>query len=201
MIEENQREELLSIARAGFSGKPDWWRKLSDKGLKPKFDLLIAAEAGARVISSWRSQVLPGLLQTEAYAQVLIEATDLEGVVDVDERIGLRHARQENITRKEDPVSLEVILDEAVLRHQVGGPEVMREQLQHLGELGKLPNVKIQVLPFVAGAHPAVTSDFTLLVFRANNDLGMVYLETSTTGLVFQSEHEVRRYNRTYGTL
>jgi transcriptional regulator with XRE-family HTH domain len=200
-IEEDQREELLSIARAGFSGKPDWWRKLSGKGLKPKFDLLIAAEAGARTISAWRSQVLPGILQTEAYARALIEATDLEGVVDVDERLDIRRARQEIITRDADPVSFQAILDEAVLRHQVGGPQVMREQMQRLGELSSLPNVKIQVLPFTAGAHPAVTGDFVLLVFRASDDLGMVYLETATTGLVLQSEHEVRRYSRMYGTL
>ncbi|MEV5747441.1 helix-turn-helix transcriptional regulator [Actinoallomurus sp. NPDC052308] len=200
-IEEGQREELLSLARAGFSGKPDWWRKLSGKGLKPKFDLLIAAEAGARTISHWRSQILPGILQTDAYAQAVIEATDVEGVVDVGGRIDIRRARQEIITRKENPVTLQVILDEAVLHRQVGGPEVMKEQLQRLAELSGLPNVKIQVLPFAAGAHPAVNGDFVLLVFKANDDLGMVYLETATSGLVLQSQHEVRRYSRTYGML
>lgn len=200
-IEEDQRDELLSIARAGFSGKPDWWRKLAGKGLKPKFDLLIAAESGARSISTWRGQVLPGILQTEAYARTLIEATDLEGAVDVDERLGIRRARQEIITREQEPVAFQVILDEAVIRHQVGGPEAMREQLQRLNELGELSNVKIQILPFTVGAHPGIAGDFVLLVFRANDDLGMVYLETATSGIVLQSEHEVRRYSRAYGTL
>ena len=83
-IEDDQREELLSIARAGFSGKPDWWRKLSGKGLKPKFDLLIAAESGARAINVWHGQIVPGVLQTEAYARALIEVTDVEGVANID---------------------------------------------------------------------------------------------------------------------
>ncbi|GAB3986962.1 hypothetical protein GCM10029978_103780 [Actinoallomurus acanthiterrae] len=77
----------------------------------------------------------------------------------------------------------------------------MRNQLEHLCELSRLPNVKIQVLPYAAGAHPALTGDFVLLVFRASDDLGMVYLGAATTGLVLQREHEVRRYSRTYGTL
>lgn len=94
-----------------------------------------------------------------------------------------------------------MVIDEAVLHRKVGGPEVMREQLQHLRALNNLPHVKIQVLPFDAGAHPAVAGDFVLLVFRASDDLGMVYLETATTGLVLQSGHEVRRYSRTYGML
>ncbi|MCO5992820.1 helix-turn-helix domain-containing protein [Actinoallomurus rhizosphaericola] len=200
-IEAGQREELLVLARAGFSGKPDWWRKLAGKGLKPKFDLLIAAESGARVINAWRSQTVPGILQTEPYARALIEATDIEGVVDTDERIEIRRTRQEIITRRDDPVALHVILDEAVLHHQIGGPEVLRGQLDHLVQLGKLDNVRIQVLPYKVGAHAAVTGDFVLLVFQASDDLGMVYLETATTGLVLQSEHEVRRYSQTYGTL
>ncbi|WP_433180942.1 DUF5753 domain-containing protein [Actinoallomurus sp. CA-150999] len=169
--------------------------------MKPKFDLLIAAESGARVVNGWHCQIVPGILQTDAYARAVIDATDVEGIVDADERIEIRRTRQELIIRQEDPLALQVILDEAVLRHHVGGPETMRNQLEHLGELSRLPNVKIQVLPYAAGAHPALTGDFVLLVFRASDDLGMVYLETATTGLVLQSEREVRRYSRTYGTL
>ena len=192
-----RHEELLALARSSIGGKPDWWRRQA--GLKPRFDLLLAAESGARTVNAFYSQVVPGLLQTEAYARAVIQATDLEGVADVEERIAVRRARQEILTRDEDPVTLQVVIDEAVLRHRVGGVEVMREQLQHLQAVNEYPNVKLQVLPFTAGAHPAVEGDFVLMLFRA--DLGMVYTETATSGLVVQSEVEIRRYSRAYGVL
>lgn len=149
----------------------------------------------------FQNQVVPGILQTPGYARAVIEATDLEGVVDVDERISIRTTRQQIVTRAEDPVRLEVILDEAVLHRQVGGTQVMRDQLAHLIEMSRLPNVKIQVLPYGAGAHAAMDGAFTLLVFRISDDLGMVYSETATSGLVLQSGRETRSYNRIFGTL
>jgi transcriptional regulator with XRE-family HTH domain len=199
VIDDLQRDELLALARQSIGGKPDWWR--SQAGLKPRFDLLLAAESGARTINAFYSQVVPGLLQTEAYAREVIQATDLEGGVDVEERIAVRRARQEILTRAEDPVMLQVVIDEAVLRHRVGGVDVMREQLRHLVEVNKRPNVTLQVLPFAAGAHPAITGDFVLMLFRADGDIGMVYTETATSGLVLQGEAEIRRYIRTYGVL
>jgi transcriptional regulator with XRE-family HTH domain len=200
-IDDAQREELLALARSSVGGKPDWWRRLAGQGLKPKFDLMLAAETGARTINMFYSQIVPGILQTEAYARAVIQATDLEGLVDVDERIEIRRTRKEVITREENPVTLQVVLDEAVIRHAVGGPEVLREQLEYLLETSKRPNVKLQVLPFSVGAHPAVAGDFMLMLFRASDDLGMVYTETATSGLVAQSEAEIRRYSRTYGVL
>lgn len=200
-IDEVLREELLALAKSSIGGKPDWWQRLAGQGLKPRFDLLLAAESGARTINAFYSQVVPGLLQTDAYARAVIQATDLEGVADVDERITIRRTRQEILTRDDGPVTLQLVIDEAVLRHLVGGTDVMREQLQHLQEASKRPNIKLQVLPFTAGAHPAVEGDFVLMLFRAGDDLGMVYTETATSGLVVQSEADIRRYSRTYGVL
>lgn len=72
--------------------------------------------------------------------------------------------RQRIVTR-DDAVTLAVVLDEAVLHHQVGGPQVMSQQLARLAELSRLPNVEIQVLPNTAGAHAAVNGEFQILAF------------------------------------
>lgn len=191
-------EELLNLARR--AGTRDWWHRFR-KDLKPKFDVYLGLEADASMISTYQARVVPGILQTPSYARAVLEATDLAGVVDIDNALSVRYARQEVLRREVDPVRLIAILDEAVLRRQVGGLKVMREQLLRLVELNKLPNVKIQVLPFEAGAHAAMSGDFFLLEFPESADLGAVYVEQETSGLVLQSEHEVRRYTLMFGNI
>lgn len=84
--------------------------------------------------------------------------------------------RQRRLTG-DDPVELVAIVDEAALRRGVGGPEVMHAQLAHLVEAAALPTVTLQVLPFRAGAHPAVEGAFTVLSFGHLGEPDLVYVE------------------------
>ncbi|MFC4589203.1 helix-turn-helix domain-containing protein [Sphaerisporangium corydalis] len=198
VVDEARREELLELSRR--AGTRDWWHRFR-KGLKPKFEVYLGLEADASTIRSYQTQVVPGILQTSQYAWAVIEATDVEGVVDADEMIKVKMARQEMLTRDQHPVQLFVVLDEAVLHRRVGSADTMKGQIEHLLEMGRLPNVVIQVLPFTTGAHAAMAGAFNVLEFPESADLGVVYLEQATSGLVLQSEREIRRYALMWGNI
>jgi hypothetical protein len=87
------------------------------------------------------------------------------------------------------------VLDEAVLLRQVGGPAVMAGQLAHIDQMAGQPNVTVQVLPFTAGAHPAMLGSFTLMQFPDPADKDVVYLEAETGALYLEKQQDVRRYS------
>ena len=198
VTETDRRQELLELSRR--AGARDWWHRFR-KNLKPRFEVYLGLEADASMIRTYETQMVPGILQTPSYTAAIIDEMDVEGAVDVDEIIGIRYARQEILRREDQPVHLVAVLDEAVLHRQVGDAKIMREQLRRLVELGKLPNVVIQVLPFQAGAHAAMNGAFYMLEFPESPELGLVYLEQATSGVVLQSEPEVRRYSLMFGNI
>ena len=194
-----ERDELLEMARD--ARKRGWWHR-HRQTLKPGFDSYIGLEAAASIVRTYEAQTVPGLLQAEAYARANIVATSLNMVpAEIEERLSVRISRQDLITRSTDRVQLVAVLDEAVLRRQVGGPEAMREQIRHLIAMAALPNVVIHVLPFAAGAHPGMEGPFCLLSFPEPDDPDLVYLEQATSGLVPEEPEEVRRYTLMFGTL
>jgi hypothetical protein len=112
---------------------------------------------------------------------------------EVERQVALRMERQRlTIT---SPPKVWAVLDEAALRRQVGGAEVMRLQLEYLHELGGLRNVSLQVIPFGGGAHPAMGRPFVILVFGEEADPDVVYLEDLTSALWVENVEEVHRYN------
>jgi transcriptional regulator with XRE-family HTH domain len=194
-----ERDELLEMARD--ARKRGWWHR-HRQSLKPGFDSYIGLEAAASVVRTYEAQAVPGLLQTEAYARANIEATSVSVVpAEVEEKVSVRISRQDLITRSTDRVQVVAVLDEAVLRRQVGGPGAMQEQVRHLIAMAELPNVAIHVLPFAAGAHPGMEGPFVLLSFPEPEDPDLVYLEQATSGLVPEEPEEVRRYTLMFGTL
>jgi transcriptional regulator with XRE-family HTH domain len=194
-----ERDELLEMARD--ARKRGWWHR-QRQSLKPGFDSYIGLEAAASVVRTYEAQTVPGLLQTEAYARANVEATSLNVVpAEVDDRVSVRISRQDLITRSTDRIQLIAILDEAVLRRQVGGPQAMQDQIRHLIAMAELPNVVIHVLPFAVGAHPGMEGPFVLLSFPEPEDPDLVYLEQATSGLVPEEPEEVRRYTLMFGTL
>ncbi|MEU6741749.1 helix-turn-helix domain-containing protein [Streptosporangium sandarakinum] len=193
------RESLVQMARE--ARQRGWWHR-HRQTLKPGFDSYIGLEAEASVVRSYEPLVVPGLMQTEAYARAVIEVTTVtHAPPEVDEKVTVRISRQQLLHGPGEPIQLVSVLDEAVLRRQVGGPKVMREQLEHLVDLGKLPNVEIRVIPFSAGAHAAMDGPFCLLGFPEPGDLDLVYLEQAASGLVLEDPDEVRRYTLMFGSL
>jgi len=133
-------------------------------------------EAQAWKVATFQTAVLPGLLQTAAYAREVLMAWNPAATSErIESAIAARAARQRRLTA-EEPLQLVAILDEAVLRRPIGGPDMMRAQLEYLVERATLPNVEIRVLPLAAGAHACLSGSFDIMQFRDEDDL--VYLET-----------------------
>jgi transcriptional regulator with XRE-family HTH domain len=193
-----QRQAILTLAReAKLRG---WWHPHREM-LKDGFGVYVGLESEAAAVYTFQSQMVPGLLQTEDYTRAVVCGIRMnEQVDDLEEKVMVRRVRQELLTRK-NPLRLWVVLDEAVLRRHVGGVKVMKEQLEHLVELGGRPNVTIQVLSYHSGAHAAMEGPFYTLEFPDSADPGVVYLEQATSGLALESEDEIRRYTLMFGNL
>ncbi len=187
-----QRDSLVQLARD--SRQKGWWHAFSDT-IQPQFATYVGLESAASEIRVYEVNIIPGLLQTEDYARTIIKAGAMNGNhEEVERKVALRMARQPALTRPEPPM-LWTVVDEAALRRRVGGTELMRAQLEHVLELSSLKNVAMQVIPFGAGAHPAMGRPFVILVFPERIDTDVVYLEDLTSAFYLEDIAEVDRYN------
>jgi hypothetical protein len=146
-------------------------------------------------------QFVPGLLQTEAYAR----ATILLGYAhahpdEIERRVDLRVERRRILTRA-DPPQLWAVVDEAALRRPIGGPAVMRAQIEALIEITQLPRVQLQVIPFHVGGHAAAGGAFTILRFPEEDIPDVVYLEQLTGALYLGKREDVDQYASAMGRL
>jgi transcriptional regulator with XRE-family HTH domain len=183
--------EFVTLARE--ANTPGWWRHYGDL-LPSWFRTYVDLEAAAALIRTYEGQFVPGLLQTDDYMRAVVHGAHLEDSgEEMGRRVRLRMARQTLLTR-EQPPRLWAVVDEAALRRPVGGREVMRGQLERLLEASKLPNVTLQVLPFAAGAHPAMVGSFSILRFGDQELPDVVYLEHLTSASYLSKSEEVDRY-------
>ncbi|MGW0435581.1 helix-turn-helix domain-containing protein [Micromonospora sp. NPDC003197] len=195
------REALLGLTRETHNGKnKSWWLDYTETALPNWFGLYVSLEDSARTIRQYEPELIPGLLQTRAYAEEITSAPP--GFIaseEAERRVTVRMARQALLTNPRPP-HLSVILNEAVLCRQVGGPKVMAEQLRHLLELSRSLGVAIRVLPFAAGAHGGMASAFTILDFpyalRSSEPLEppVVYVDSLTGALYLNKPSEVYAY-------
>jgi hypothetical protein len=190
-----QRDELLQIARE--RRQQPWWQEYRDL---PNM-ALAGFEADATSISQFSALLVPGLLQTEAYAREVLTAIRLDARPgDIQRRMDLRLNRQALLTGETAP-QYWVVLDEAVVRRPVGGPAVMGAQLEYLAQMVALPSVTLQVLPFSAGAHAGMDGEFTIFGYRAPEDPDVVYIENTGGDAYIEDADVTRRYNRIFDHL
>jgi hypothetical protein len=183
--------EFVALTRE--ANTPGWWQHYGDV-LPRWFRTYVDLESAAKLIRTYEGQFIPGLLQTDAYMRAVVQGGHLdESSEELGRRVRLRMARQTLLTR-EHPPRLWAVVDEAALRRPVGGPEVMRGQVERLIEATKLPNVTLQILPFDAGAHPAMLGTFTILRFPDRELPDVVYLEHLTNAVYLDKRDEVERY-------
>jgi hypothetical protein len=154
----------------------------------------VAYEAAAAMVCIYEMQAIPGLVQTEEYARSLILAVryDLSGD-EVARRVRLFMARQSLLTQ-EEPTRVCLVIEEAALLRPVGGPQVMREQFEHLAAMATLPHVELQVIPVAAGPHPGLAGSFVILRFADTADPDTVYVPTAAGGVFYDKGEHVRRY-------
>lgn len=190
-VAEADRVRLTTLA--GLSRQRAWWEGYGDALLDP-YETYIGFEAEASSIFTYDANIVNGLLQTTEYANAIIKAVSIGERADViSQRVAVRLARQAVLTR-DPPPQLCVILDEAVLRRPIGGPEVMRRQMMRLLEVSEQPQVTVQVLPLAVGAHRGLDGSFTILEFAADADHPLVYCDGMTGGVFRSKSEDLRRY-------
>ncbi|MBN1173765.1 MAG: helix-turn-helix domain-containing protein, partial [Micromonosporaceae bacterium] len=136
VIDEAHRETLLALAKQGK--QRGWFARFGD--LPATYSRFIGLESAAVEMRDYEALVVPGLLQTEDYARALVVADPAFDAESVETRVRVRMERQALLTRR-DPLRFFAILDESVIRRQIGGPDVMRAQRKHLIEMSQLRNV------------------------------------------------------------
>ncbi|MDJ1131740.1 helix-turn-helix domain-containing protein [Streptomyces iconiensis] len=172
---------------------------LENEQYPKKFDQLFRLEAGAASLSTYDTNLINGLLQTEAYARALFEArVPCHSPKRIDYLLTARLSRQSLLTRDPIPV-LCFVLDEAVLLRRTGGRDVLREQLQHLLEVGKLNHVRIAVLPLDCEEPVGAVGPMTLLETSDRRMLG--YVEVQGEGTLVSDKEDVSTWRQRFGMI
>ncbi|MGW3204974.1 helix-turn-helix domain-containing protein [Streptomyces sp. NPDC001135] len=184
-------EAELFVQVAEEANRPGWWQRFHDI-LPGWFSMHVSLEGAASLIRSYEPHFVPGLLQTEDYARAVLKsgAVGQTSPDDIERHVALRMRRQQLLTRTDAP-RLWAVMDETALRRPVGGPEVMRTQIDKLLEATKLPHVTLQVVPFASGPHPGTYGPFVLFRFAVPELPDMVYSEYLTGAVYLDGRAEV----------
>ncbi|MFC8450950.1 helix-turn-helix domain-containing protein [Kitasatospora sp. NPDC057223] len=194
--DERIRAGLMEMAKE--SRQRGWWHEFNDI----PYSVYIGLEAEASSIRAYESSFVPGLLQTEDYAEAVVQGTQPDtDTTAVRRRVEVRLKRQSRIYGENQLGSLWAVIDEAVLRREVGSRAVMAGQLVQLLDLSARSNINLQVIPFSHGAHPGMTGTFSLMEFPESADSTVVYFEGVTSDLYLEKDADVRRYTGLYDHL
>jgi len=198
-VRDDQREVLLTLARE--ARQRGWWQSYRSDAVPEWFQVYLGLEAEAASIRAYDAELVPGLLQTDDYYRAFMRTAPAaaDGTA-IEHKIAVRTARQERLTADDAP-QFWAVLNEAVIRRVVGGPEVMRAQLEHIAAMADRQHISVQVLPFRAGAHPAMDGSFIILGFPEAPDPDVVYLESQTGSLYLEKLPEVERYQAMFNHL
>lgn len=182
----------------------DWWQSPEYRPvIRPSLKAFLGQEATAERLHTYESEFVPGLLQTVDYVRAIHQAAHASlSDEDVERLVTVRITRQEVLRRSDSPLRLTAIVNEAVLRREVGGPEVTRNQLGHIIDVAKLPNVRVQVVPFKLGLHPGMGGPFMILAFHKDAGLKpIVYLENLADAWVTREDRDVAKYQEAFEEL
>jgi transcriptional regulator with XRE-family HTH domain len=184
----DERRQLLTLASQ--ANQQGWWHQYQDV-LPVWFQSYLGLEESADYIRSFDTQFVPGLLQTGEYAAAVLRLGPF--TLDETERmVYLRTERQRRFAA--GGLRLWAIIDEVALRRPVGGPAVMRRQLQHLLELSGRPQLTIQVSPCLTGASYAAPGSFSILTFATDDLPDITYVEQLTSAIYLDKRVDVERY-------
>lgn len=191
VTEPRERDAFLSMAAR--SNERGWWSRDSDL-VQGWFEMYLRLEQEAGSVRTFEAQMVPGLLQSEVYARSILRLFFPSAPAhEIDRRAQMRLTRQKVLTESGGP-RLWAIVDEAAVSRQVGSRAVMRAQLEHILELTAMPNVTVQVLPFLAGGHAAMGGPFSILRFNQPELPDIVYLEQYNSATYLDRRAEVEDY-------
>ncbi|CCK26363.1 DNA-binding protein [Streptomyces davaonensis JCM 4913] len=186
-----ETEGFLELARK--ANEPGWWYQYRDV-LPDWFQAYVSLESEATVIRLYEPHYVPGLLQTHDYVTALMRVGfPNESKEDISRRVDLRLRRQDLLTKPGAP-AVWAVLDETVLRRPVGGPDVMRAQIDRIDEALDLRNVRIQIMRFAAGAHPGAFGPFHHFRFGFSELPDVIYTENLAGAVYVDRPGDVVNY-------
>ncbi|KUO16535.1 helix-turn-helix domain-containing protein [Streptomyces dysideae] len=178
------------VALAERANEPGWWYAYRDV-LPNWFSGYVSLETGAKTLRTYEPHYVTGLLQTYRYARrVLSGGFPNDSDEDLERRVDLRLRRQCLLERPDAP-TLWVVMEEAVLHRVVGGPEIMREQVERLLEVSELAHVGVDIVPFTAGAHVGACAPFTYFRFEEPELPDIVYSEILSGAMYLDQRSDV----------
>jgi transcriptional regulator with XRE-family HTH domain len=179
------RHELLALVRDGEERN---WHEIHGK-LPTNWKDLIRFENDATAIYNYEPMVIPGLAQTPDYSRALMHGANPRlSEAEVETLVAARMSRQVILSRRQAP-TVQLIVDETVLRRPVGESSMLRAQLRHLLALGERPKVSFQVVPFAVGAYPGLEGPLVLLEFA--NEPTLAYAETRAASSFLEEEEHI----------
>jgi transcriptional regulator with XRE-family HTH domain len=192
-----KREAFLEMVKR--SNEPGWWHRYIDL-VADWFQDYLGLEESASRIQTWEQQFVPGLLQTEDYAKAIIShGWSPMATQSVQRQVGMRMRRQALLGRP-DPPKLWAVIDESVLHRPIGGRRVMLDEVEHLIELTKRPNITLQVVPYQFSGYAAEGS-FTSLRFAEPELPDVVYIEHLNGALYLDKRSDTELYGRVFDRL
>jgi transcriptional regulator with XRE-family HTH domain len=200
--DEGRVEELLSMARQSRQQRYAAYTDLLPK----EYIRYLGYEVSASILRQYEPILVPGLLQTEEYMFAMAKAFRPEEPEDLtNRRVAARTERQDLLAREVYP-EMYFILDEAVLRRNVGAEAhndtLMRRQLEYLKEMSARPRINILVIRFAAGAHPGMRGPFVLLDFPDPNDDSVLYIENVRGDITIRDDaEEITTYTERFYSL
>ncbi|MEV5413631.1 helix-turn-helix transcriptional regulator [Thermopolyspora sp. NPDC052614] len=191
-----RRDALLRLSQDVW--QKGWWDGYSEH-LVGTFVDYVWLESRAKEIRAFDNALLPGLLHTLEYARASITAAELDASEEqINHWLDLRMARQK-ILKRDEPPCLMTIIDEGILRREVGGRECLAAQLEYLSEQAMQPNIEVRVLPLSAGAHASPAGAFR--IFTMEDPLPEIGYAETPTGAVYIESPDAGRLMRTYDRL
>jgi len=195
---------LVELARVGR--RRPWWTRYKDT-IPGEYLSYVGLEDESSAIHMFSPAGMPGLLQTKDFAHAVVDASWWTPGTDdpargqpvppeVTARVDVRMKRQQEVLKRPNPPAITAVLDEAVLRRQIGGPAVLRQQLLHLAELGASPHIAVRVLPFSTSI-PNLLSPFAILEFPDPADADVVFVEGPLEQTVLDGA-DVETYRRMF---
>ncbi|APU12777.1 hypothetical protein UA74_03480 [Actinoalloteichus fjordicus] len=185
---------VLALSRRATESR--WW-EVGAPGLPRQLKSWIGFEQDASAITDWSLDVVPGLLQTAAYAHAIIRLA-CSDPDELESRVAARLARQAILTR-DTSIEYTAILDESVLRRSVGGRAVMAEQLRQLQRLGDRENITIHVTPLESREHLGLSGSYAVAHFDTGEPL--VQIEHQRSAVILDDEDDVRQHVSSISTL
>ncbi|WP_445516435.1 helix-turn-helix domain-containing protein [Streptomyces sp. NEAU-174] len=198
----DQRDELAELHAAARERRQPWWAPYGEV-ISAQYERFLGFEAAASKVHEYQVGIVPGLLQTEAYATAVTGVGFASlGPDQIEALVEVRSLRQRHCLHEtKPPLECHYVLAQAALDFQVGGARTHQEQLEHLLDISAHPGVDLRVIPYEKGEQAAQISAFMILHFLDEDVPDVAFGESVAGSLTMDDPRDLRRLHRLFRSL